>query len=131
MLLITEGQVLLVKHSYLPHWYLPGGGVDRHESPIHAIRRELQEEVGITLHRTPDLLGFYYSNQEKRDDYIAVYSCFDFTQDIKIKPDLEVIDRQWFPLEDLPADTSPATRRRISDYLRRPDFGYHPLSDQW
>jgi 8-oxo-dGTP pyrophosphatase MutT (NUDIX family) len=132
ILLIAEGRILLVKHSYLPQWYLPGGGVDRHEAPIKAIRRELQEEVGVTLKRDPELLGFYYSNQEKRDDYIATYVSFDFSEaSTKPKPDLEVIDQQWFALEQLPDDISPATRRRISDYLRRPDFGYHPLSDQW
>jgi ADP-ribose pyrophosphatase YjhB (NUDIX family) len=45
-----QGQVLLVKHSYGPRrWTLPGGGVKRGESLEHAARREVREEVGISL----------------------------------------------------------------------------------
>ena len=46
---ITDGQgrVLLCELTYKPEWDLPGGVVDPHESPAHAVVRELDEELGV------------------------------------------------------------------------------------
>ena len=46
--LMTQGQVLLVEHVFHPYapWGLPGGWIDRNESPSQtAVIRELQEEL--------------------------------------------------------------------------------------
>jgi len=44
-------QVLLVKHVFHPEhpWGLPGGWIERRESPKDALERELQEELGISV----------------------------------------------------------------------------------
>ena len=44
-----EGRVLLCRHekSGRAYWLLPGGGVNSGESLVEALRRELEEEVGI------------------------------------------------------------------------------------
>ena len=45
-----SGEVLLVRHSYGPPlWSLPGGGLERGEAPEDAARREVREELGLTL----------------------------------------------------------------------------------
>ena len=73
------GQVLLLEHVFRPHfsWGLPGGWVERDESPADAIRRELEEELGLEVeikqlllcelqgrgslnHTVPLSLGFVY-----------------------------------------------------------------------
>jgi len=41
--------VLLVRLSYRKSWHFPGGSVRRGESPALAARRELMEELGLTL----------------------------------------------------------------------------------
>jgi 8-oxo-dGTP diphosphatase len=45
-----DGDVLLVRNwARERQWGLPGGGVGRHETPLQAAQRELQEEIGVSL----------------------------------------------------------------------------------
>ncbi|AIF39968.1 hypothetical protein HX89_02090 [Dermacoccus nishinomiyaensis] len=44
----AEGRVMLCQLSYKKFWDLPGGVVDPHESPAHALVREIAEELGAT-----------------------------------------------------------------------------------
>ncbi len=45
----NTGKVLLCELTYKREWDLPGGVVDPHESPGHALAREIREELGLTL----------------------------------------------------------------------------------
>ncbi|CDZ78775.1 nucleoside triphosphate pyrophosphohydrolase [Legionella massiliensis] len=113
-LVIHEGKVLLVKHSYTPGWYTIGGAVDAGETPIEAVQRELSEEVGIRCLTLPRLFSVYHNNHEKRDDYIIFYLVDKFEKNAVRS--LEIMDEQWFDLDNLPTDISPATHRRIEEY---------------
>jgi 8-oxo-dGTP pyrophosphatase MutT (NUDIX family) len=45
-----EGKVLLVRHTYgRKNWELPGGMVERGESPMEGAVREVQEETGLSV----------------------------------------------------------------------------------
>ena len=52
-------RVLLVEHVLHPYnpWGLPGGWVDRHENPAETVRREMQEELELSVEVGPLLLA--------------------------------------------------------------------------
>lgn len=46
----TQGQVLWAKRIGHDAWQFPQGGIDRGETPLEAMYRELYEEVGLLRH---------------------------------------------------------------------------------
>ena len=114
VLLIQDDTILLIKHTYLESWYLPGGGVKKGETIEAALRREVGEEIGAQLGSLA-LLGIYSSFGEYKSDHSIIFVCQDFT--VTGKTDNEIAKWGFFPLGDLPSNTSPATRRRIEEYL--------------
>ena len=49
LLLADDDRLLIVKPWYRPHWLLPGGVVEREESPRQACARETREELGLAI----------------------------------------------------------------------------------
>jgi ADP-ribose pyrophosphatase YjhB (NUDIX family) len=115
MVIDGAGRVFLVKHSYVPGWHLPGGGVDSGESVVAALARELYEETNIKLVGEPKLHGVFFNNRESRRDHVALYIVRDFVQERPPAPDYEIIAHGFFALDALPEDTARATRARIAE----------------
>jgi len=68
------GRVLLVAPTYKPPWDLPGGAVEKEESPHAACRREVAEELG--LDRVPGralVVDWVPSRPERPEGLIVVY----------------------------------------------------------
>ena len=124
LLLVKDGQVLLVKPTYQDGWYFVGGGVKRNETLEQAARREAQEEIGAELGKL-ELLGMFTGFYESKSDHIAVFLCTNFTY--TGKTDFEIEQSCFFPLDALPADIADGHERRIQEYLQgqdRPKYGY-------
>lgn len=110
-----EFRILLVKHTYLPGWHLPGGGVERGEPTGLAVVRELAEEAGVRAESEPVLRSIHSNHARFRGDHVLVFEVTDWSG---CEPDNEGEIEQigWFGVDDLPEDTSPATRRRIEEF---------------
>ena len=122
----SAGRILLVQHSYVRGWHLPGGGVERGETMLQALARELAEEGNVRLGSAPRLHGIFFNRHVSKRDHVAVYLVQDFEQDRPFKANREIIAASFFALDALPNDTTAATRARIAEVM-----GGAPVSEHW
>lgn len=115
VVLDDEDRVFLVRHTYTPGWHLPGGGVEPGETLLDALAKELREEGNIVLEGAPVLHGVFFNRRTSDRDHVVVYAVRDFQQTAARGPDRELAETAFFPLADLPAGTTTATRKRIEE----------------
>ena len=94
-----DNRILLVKHTYVPGWYLPGGGVDPGETAEEALARELREEGNIGLKGKPELVGLYQNREASPRDHVAFYIVRAFEQTGERPADREIAECGFFPLK--------------------------------
>jgi ADP-ribose pyrophosphatase YjhB (NUDIX family) len=113
------GRVFLVRHTYIPGFHLPGGGVERGETAVTSLHREMEEEGGLVSDETPRLIGLYHNPRHSRRDHVALYLVRGARQVKPRAPDWEIAESGFFPLDALPAGTTASTRARIAEYLQQ------------
>lgn len=111
----SEGRIFLVRHSYLPGWYLPGGGVDAGEDVGTALRRELREEGGIELTEEPELFGIYLNRIASRRDHVVLFVCREVRREPGRVKGMEIAEGGFFLPHQPPDGTTPATLRRLAE----------------
>lgn len=123
VLMIEDDKVWLIRHTYLPGWFLPGGGVKKWETLDEAARREACEETGAELGKVI-LVGAFTSYIQWKTDHAIVFLCRDFT--FKGKSDNEIAELRAFPLNALPEDIFQSHRQVLEDLQKsdvQPKFG--------
>jgi ADP-ribose pyrophosphatase YjhB (NUDIX family) len=126
VVLDDRNQVFLIRHTYVPGWHLPGGGVETGETALDALGRELREEACITIDETPRLFGVFFNNRISWRDHVLVYVIRRFTVLEVKRPDREIAEAGFFPLDRLPDGTTGATRNRLAEILEG-----QPPSAKW
>lgn len=121
-----DGNVLLLRHTYVKGWHFPGGGVERGETFRKALEKELAEEAMIALTGEPRLFHIYRNTLTSRFDHVALYVCDEWESIGEKKPDFEIAEIGFFPPDDLPWGTTAATRQRLNELLC--DL---PVTDLW
>ncbi len=111
-----DGRVLLIEHTYVPGWHMPGGGVERGETAEHALARELVEEAGVEITGPPQLISVHDNHARFRGDHVLVYRVRDWRACLATSRG-EIRQVGWFATDALPAETTGPTRRRIAEAL--------------
>jgi len=119
-------RIFLVRHTYVPGWHLPGGGVEPGETLLAALARELAEEGNIELTAPPELHGMFFNGRISQRDHVACYVIQAFRQSAPPAPNREIAASRFFALAELPGDTTAGTRTRIAEVL----LGA-PVSERW
>ena len=110
-----RGLSSFVRHTYVPGWHLPGGGVEPGETAMVSLERELREEGNLEITSPAELRSLHHNRTISRRDHVALYLVCSFRQTAPRLPDAEIAEAGFFPVKALPEDTTPGTRRRIEE----------------
>ncbi|HEY4519525.1 MAG TPA: NUDIX hydrolase [Candidatus Paceibacterota bacterium] len=99
----TDNRLLVVKPNYKSHWSIPGGMVDKDESPQEACVREVFEEINLTI-SNPRFLGVDYSFpfRDRKECVHYIFYGGEVSEEQKkiLRPQPEEIDEiRFVPLE--------------------------------
>lgn len=95
-----NNEILLLKRSYGEKiWTLPGGGINKNESPEEAAKRETKEEVGINLENISQYGSFRHKG-ENIEDFVYVFAA-EVQNKTFNSSNYEIEEARWFNIEDL------------------------------
>lgn len=113
-LVVRDGKVLLARHSYVPGWLLPGGGVGRGEPAEHAVLREMREEIGLVRAGPPVLFGLYSRKTGWATNVIALFRLDD--AEFTFVPNLEIREIVFTDPANPPEGTPASVRNRLAEF---------------
>jgi 8-oxo-dGTP diphosphatase len=125
ILLDLQGRVLLVGNDWQGYgrvrYTLPGGVVERGESTLDALSREVKEETGLTITRVHHLAYAVHVEDMRRNDravsfaFLAEYDGLLNPRD----PDGFIVEARFVPVDEIEKVIPiPPLREPLAQYLR-------------
>ncbi|WP_308818018.1 NUDIX hydrolase [Pseudonocardia alni] len=115
LFLDEAGRILLVHPTYKDTWDIPGGYVERGESPAAACRREIAEELGLTREPVALLSVDWAPSEKEGDKLLFVFDCGRLGGDAeRIRLADDELDRwKWVAIDELESYVIPRLARRL------------------
>ena len=115
-------ELLLEKQTHFGSWALPHGCVDVGESVLDALKRDVHEETGLTIHDA-EAFGIYtdpkysvtYPNGDEVQTFTVAFVVTAWSGTLTPDHD-EVKELGFFPLDQLPAPIYPIHVDTIQDH---------------
>lgn len=97
--IVSEGQILLMQARWAGmQWSVIGGRVEPGETPAAAVRREVQEETGLTLTDCRAAGHILQEEGEGRTTSIHLFTATGFTGELRGSEEGEPV---WWPLAEV------------------------------
>lgn len=120
LLLNAEGQTLLVRKRGTTAFMQPGGKIEAHELPVHALARELEEELGLQIDPAQAcFLGQFSAPAANEPGFVVQAEIFQLTINTDVLPAAEIEEVIWIdPATDAGLVLAPLTRDLILPFYR-------------
>jgi 8-oxo-dGTP diphosphatase len=100
-IVISEGQLLVIKDRFSTGYKLPGGHIDKNESIKNAVKREVYEETGINIEFESIVnIGHFRNGQFGESNLYIVCTAKAFSKNIVINDSSEIAEARWIAPED-------------------------------
>ncbi len=103
-LIVKDGKILVcqrTKHQTMPlKWEFPGGKIEEGEQPRDALRRELEEELGIDATIGDEVSRIRHEYKSGNSVELRFFSVHDFRGELENRI---FRDMQWAERKDLPS----------------------------
>ncbi|MFI0435880.1 MAG: NUDIX hydrolase [Parachlamydiaceae bacterium] len=108
-----QTEVLLVKRADVPVWVLPGGGIEKEETPEDALIREIQEETGLTVKILRKSAEYIPINRLAA--FTSVFVCLPKSGNMILSNETSEI--AFYPINQLPSSIFPPHALWLSEAL--------------
>ncbi len=116
-LIIRNNEILLIKRGVEPFkntWSLPGGGIEFNETSEEALKKEVEEEVGLKI-VSSKFLNIY--TKPERDPKQVITLAYLVEAEGEPKAGSDAYSYQFFKLDQLPEVMGFDHKQIIQDYL--------------
>lgn len=120
LLLNANGQTLLVRKRGTTAFMQPGGKIEAHELPVHALARELEEELDLQIDPAQaTFLGQFSAPAANEPVCVVQADIFQLTINADVSPAAEIEEVIWIdPATDGDVVLAPLTRDVILPFYR-------------
>ncbi len=133
-LIVREGEVLLIQRrkndAHKPgEWDIPGGRLEVGEDPMKGLKREISEEVGLTIEPILPVDVHHFTRDDGQVITMIIFLCKAVTHEITLSPEREQFE--WKSLKE-PTHTFPTwlipTMEKLRHYRLAAQLGEGPGS---